>query len=160
VASTNPSLKGIHVTEYATLREKIAAEKIERQGRYAQYELIWRRAHGAGLDAGEACTPTPMVVSQHANPLNDSSPVSKAWFVGDGACGFAWVVVRPGNCAFAKWLVKNGHARKAYGGGVQVWVSQFSQSMARKEAYASAFAKVVTAAGLPGVTAYSNSRMD
>jgi hypothetical protein len=77
--------------------------------------------------------------------------------IADGVCGFAWITVKPGNCGFAKYLVKKGAARRAYGGGVSVWVSAFNQSMAKKEAYARAFAEVLANAG---IRAYAESRMD
>lgn len=114
----------------------------------------------------------PMVVSQHANPLDDNSPVTQRYFVADGPCGFAWVILKPGNSSFAKWAVaqrksgkSGGKANKAvllpdgptYGGGVRFWVSGFNQSMQKKETYAAAFAGVLHASGL---NAYSDSRMD
>ena len=114
------------------------------------------KAHAAGMVAGEAAKPTAMIVSEHENPLNDNSAVRKQWYVADGVCGFAWVNIRPGTSSFARWMVKHGKARKAYHGGVDVWVSEFGQSMQRKEAYAAAYAKVLNEAG---IKAYSMSRM-
>lgn len=99
-----------------------------------------------------------MIVRQHENMLDDSSPVEKQWFVPSGVCGFAWVIIKPGTSSFAKWLVKNEHARPDnYYGGVCHYVSEFGQSMEKKEAYAHAFAQVLSGAG---IRAYSNSRMD
>lgn len=121
------------------------------------WQALYDKAHAAGMAAGESNTPTPMVVAQHANPLDDKSPVEKAYFVSEGACGFAWITVHPGNCSFAVWLRKQGLARKAYHGGMEIWVHQFNQSISRKEAYADAFAKVLTEAG---IKAYSGSRLD
>src|SRR5438045_1864197 len=85
-------------------------------------------AHKAGLAAVVALTVTPMTVVQHADQFNDSSPVVKSYHVEGGVCGFAWVNIKPSTSTFAKCLVKNGHARKDYG-GVTVWVSEFGQSM-------------------------------
>jgi hypothetical protein len=49
----------------------------------------------------------------------------------------------------AKALVAAGMARKdGYYGGVTVWISEYNQSMARKEAHARAFAAVLSAAGV------------
>jgi hypothetical protein len=144
--------------QYGSLREKIAAESVERKARYGKFEAAYNKAAAAGKAAGEAAKPRTMVVTQHANPLNDNSPAVQQWVEPEGVCGFAWVNVSPGNCSFAKWLVKNKLARKAYYGGVDIWVSAFGQSMERKEACAAAMARVLVEE--LGVKAYSNSRMD
>lgn len=124
----------------------------------AYFNKLWDDAHVAGMIAAGAMTPTPMIVEQHANMLDDASPVVKSWTVLDGACGFAWVIVKPGNSPFANWAKKYKGAKKDYYGGVRVkWVSEFNQSIARKEAYAGAFAKVLSDAG---IKAYANSRLD
>ena len=74
------------------------------------------------------------------------------------ACGFAWVVVRPGNSRFAKWLKKNSYASAHYNGGVSVWCSfGGTQSMNLREAKASAIAEVFQ---YYGFNAYAGSRMD
>jgi hypothetical protein len=81
-------------------------------------------------------------------------------------CGFAWVTVKPGNCVFANWLKKKGHARKAYGGGVQIWISGYGQSHDKKEAYAHAFANklkellIDTGIVFSKMTVSSGSRLD
>lgn len=121
------------------------------------FEAIYNEAHKAGNDAAMTKVPTPMVVAEHANPLDDNSPVRQAWLVNDGVCGFASVIVRPGTCAFARWLTKEKGARKSYYGGTELWISAFGQSMERKEAYAGAFAAVLNK---HGIKAYSTSRMD
>jgi hypothetical protein len=127
------------------------------KARDLEFSRLYQTAAAAGAAAVEQTTVIPMVVTQHANPLDDASRPVKSWYVADGVCGFAWVTVFPGNSPFANWLKKNGLGSKAYGGGVQIWVSQYNQSMQKKEAYASAFAKVLQDAGLK---AYSGSRMD
>lgn len=104
----------------------------------------------AGLSAGHTAMPTPMRVIGAGG--------TEVWQVSEGVCGFAWVNVKPGNSRIAKALVAANLARKdSYEGGVTVWVHEFNQSMARKEAYARAFAKVLTDAG---IRAYASSRMD
>jgi hypothetical protein len=120
---------------------------------------LYAKADAAGKAAAAARVPVPMVVVQRANPLNDASPVVKRYApVMGGVCGFAWVIVRPGNSAFANYLKKRGLARPdSYAGGVNLWVGDYGQSMEKKEAYAGAFADVLQDAGL---RAYSNSRMD
>lgn len=90
--------------------------------------------------------------------LDDNSPVRRQWIVNSGVCGFAWVIIKPGTSSFAKWLIKNGHAKTHhYYGGVCHYVSEFGQSMEKKEAYAAAFAKVLSE---NEIRAYSDSRMD
>lgn len=76
------------------------------------------------------------------------------WF-----CGFAWVNIKPGNCNIANALKKQGHARKSYDGGVDVWNpgGSYSQSMDLKEAGAQAFAEVLRKYGFK---AYARSRAD
>jgi hypothetical protein len=99
-----------------------------------------------------------MIVSE-ADALTDRGlPGGKSWHEPEGVCGFAWVNVYPANGSFARWLTKNGHASKAYGGGTQIWIKAFGQSMQRKEACARVMADVFTTH--LGVTAYAGSRMD
>lgn len=121
------------------------------------WQALYDKARAAGLAAGNGATVTPMVVCQHENVADDSSPVAKSYFVADGVCGFAWITIRPGNCSFAKWLAANDLARKSYGGGVSIWVHEFNQSLSRKEVFAHAFADVLSEAG---IKATPGSRMD
>ena len=124
----------------------------------SQCRVLYSKASEAGLAAGEAALPTPMVVVQRENPWDDTSPIAKRYApIMDGACGFAYVVVRPGNSAFARWLKANKRAYAGYYGGTEMGVSPFGQSLERKTAYARAFALVLTEAGL---NASYNSRMD
>jgi len=127
---------------------------------------IMAEALDAGKKALDACTPTPMVVTQHANMLDDNSPVVKAWHVPSGVCGFAQINIRMNTPQNKKFLGDLKKARlvgehkswsKAYNGGFMYWVSLGGQSMELKEAYAHAFAKVLTSYG---ITAYAQSRMD
>lgn len=118
---------------------------------------LYMKAHEAGRAAAAVKVPTPMVVSEHANPLNDASPVARQWVVAGGVCGFAWVKVRPGNSSFANWVKKNKYGRPDYPSGVAINVKDYGQSMELKEAYAYAFAKVLSEAG---INAYADSRMD
>lgn len=124
----------------------------------AEFQALYEAADLAGSFAAAALTPTPMYVGQPTTPLGStldwSKPVER---VEGGVCGFAWVKVTPGTSAFAKWLKATKGAYKSYSGGVDLWVSGYGQSMQRKEAYATAFAAVLTAAGY---TAYAQSRMD
>ncbi len=76
-----------------------------------------------------------------------------------GPCGFAWVVVKPANCGFAKWLTETGNATKNYDGGVRISAGRFltTQCIDTKEKFAYAMAKVIADAGL---NCYADSRMD
>jgi len=127
------------------------------------YVDLFEKAYAAGLAALKAATPTPMVVQQHANVLNDNSPVVKEWFVEGGVCGFAWVNIK---CkgeglkfinALKKRGLPDGLRKDGYYGGYTLWVREGGQSMQRKEAFAYAFADVLREAG---ITCYASSRMD
>lgn len=125
------------------------------------FESLYNSAHEAGMQAGRGVRPTPMQVVERLNPLDDSSPIVRDYGVySEGACGFASVIIRPGNCAFANWLKKNKGCRRAYRGGVQIWVSEFNQSIDRKEAYAGEFARVISEAKLPNTQVFVDSRLD
>jgi len=120
---------------------------------------IYSEAHSAGLAAGHGCTPTPMVVGQPTTPLgNDIDYEKDTYYVADGVCGFAWVNIKPARGKFVKFLKDNNIGRKdCYYGGYTMWVSEFGQSMHRKENYARAFTSVLRENGL---TAYNMSRLD
>lgn len=120
------------------------------------FQDLLQRAYQEGRKAGAAVAPHPMLVA-HCDingKLDTSQPIYR---VDDGACGFAWVKVRPATTPFARWLKKNDYARQAYSGGLDIWVSEFGQSVDRKYAMASAMAKVLSEAG---ITAYADSRLD
>jgi len=104
------------------------------------------KAHTAGMAALEAATPRPMTVTGGG----------KSWHVPEGVCGFAWIKIK-GNTAFGRWAKKAGVASKSYPTGLMIWVGVGGQSYERKTAYAGAYAKVLTEAG---ITAYANSRLD
>lgn len=116
---------------------------------------IYNQARNAGLVAAQAAQVNPMIVNAHANPLDANSEITKQYFVEDGVCGFASVVVK--NIKFANGLKKLGIGRKNYGSGWNISVRDFNQSLQRKEVYARAFADVLRA---NGVEAYVDSRMD
>lgn len=124
----------------------------------SQAQVLFDKAHAAGMDAGEKARPRPMVVVQREHPFDDSSPIIKRYPpVMDGLCGFAWVNVRPGNSSFANWLRKSGRGHKGYHGGWEYWVGAFNQSYERKMAYAHAFAEILREAG---IKAYAGGRLD
>lgn len=120
-------------------------------------EALFRSASDAGQKAVESLKVTPMVVIERENPLDPNSPVKNQYHVPNGPCGFASIVVRPGNCAFANYLKKKHGAYKHYYGGTNFPVRAYGQSMQMKEAYAYAFAKVLNEAG---IKASVDSRLD
>ena len=135
--------------QFATLRQKIAHEKVQRQAREAQFAADWNAACAAGVRAVDALSVTPMLISGREG----------SYLVEGGPCGFAQVEVRPRNSPFAKWLIRQNLGRSSdYQKCVYVWVSDFGQSMQRKEAWADAVAAFLTAKGYSGVS--SSSRMD
>lgn len=121
------------------------------------FESIYNKAVEAGMEAGAKVTPVPMIVREHANPLDSNSPIIKQYQpVNDGVCGFASIKIK-GNTAFGKWAKNKQLARPCYPTGLSFYVHEFNQSLTRKEAYAQAFAKVLNA---NSITAYAESRMD
>jgi hypothetical protein len=124
-----------------------------------KFRTIWDEAWQAGVNAANKCNVVPMLVGTPTTLLGSDLDTSKpVEYVSEGVCGFAWVNVKPGTSAFAKWLVKNGMARSdSYYGGVCIWIGEYSQSMQRKEAHAYAMAEVFTK---HGIRAYGASRMD
>jgi len=134
--------------QYATLKEKISAEKAIRAQRYTEFEALTAAAHAAGIKAGRECRPIPMMVCTAAG-----IPIE---CVDDGACGFAWIAFA-GNTAFGRWAKKHGLADSHYPSGLSIWVTEFGQSVDRKESYAAAYARVLRDAG---IDAYSGSRLD
>lgn len=119
---------------------------------------ILREARTAGLLAGNATSPAPMVVGTPTTPLaNDIDPSKQTYYVSEGACGFAWVVIRPGNSSMARQAKKLGVGSANYGGGVSIWISDHGQSVDRKLDHARAYAKVLRD---HGVNATLESRLD
>lgn len=122
------------------------------------YEEIYSEACLAGRTAVADMQVQPMIVTQHSNPLDDSSKIVRQYYVEDGACGFAWVKIRPARGKFVKWLKDNRIGRpNSYEGGYDISISDYNQSLQKKETYANAFAKVLVR---KGINAYANSRMD
>lgn len=126
---------------------------------------ICEKADRAGNEAVETLQVVPMVVGQETELFSGKIDYSKpTYYVEDGVCGFAWVDVYPANKgntrlgkAERKALESVGFKKDVYGKKYYKWISAFNQSMQKKEAYASAFAKVLRENGLK---AYSGSRLD
>jgi hypothetical protein len=107
--------------------------------------------YAAALAAGMAAGAAPMNIEPMV--LTDGKTT---YFVADGVCGFGWVSVK-GNTEFGRWAKKAGLARPDYPSGLAISSKLVTQSMARNEAFADAFAKVLNA---NGVSAYARSRID
>lgn len=125
-----------------------------------KFGAMLRSAHEAGMAAGNASTPVPMIVGDAVNILSDQIDYSRpTYFVEGGVCGFAWVSIK-GNTSFGRWAAQNansGFRKDSYAGGLRRSCHEFGQSMQRKEAYAMAFAKVLRD---NGIDAHMGSRMD
>lgn len=133
-------------------------EVAKRPARGEAFRAIWDAADKAGKAAAAAKVPVPMFVGTPTHPLgNDIDPTQPIYHVPDGVCGFAWVKWK-GNTSWGRWTAKEGLARKSYEGGLSYWISDYGQSMERKEAYAYAFAAVLQENGI--ADAYAASRMD
>lgn len=125
---------------------------------YGEMKTLFDQAYSAGMQAMKAATPTPIVVGHATSVFSDEMDYSRpTYVVPGGLCGFAWVNIRPGNSRFARWLVKEGLARKSYSGGVDFSVREGDQSVALKEAFADAFAEELRS---NGIKAYAESRLD
>ncbi len=130
------------------------------KAREKEFAALYQKAHEAGMAAVKAAQVVPMVVGYPSTPFGNDVDYSKPHeVVADGVCGFAWVNVKPGNSPFANWLKKTGKASTdSYYGGVTIWISDFNQSMQKKEAYGQAMAAIFREAGIE--KAYMSSRMD
>lgn len=136
------------MSEFKSLREKIAHEKAERKDRYAMFEQVFNEAWNAGIVAATAIVPRTMVVQDMNGNVVDVVP--------EGPCGFAWVRV-PGNTSFAKWLVKHHRTKPGYPKGIDLWISDYGQSYERKAAHARAMSSYLIDRG---IKAWSGSRLD
>lgn len=143
------------------LAEIIAAREALKADRDIEFSKLFAKAYGAGIDAGMKVRPVPIVVGSPVSMFGEGSDkIDRSqphWVIDDGACGFAWVNVRPGNSPFANWLKRKGIASPRYGGGVEIWISEFNQSVDRKYAMARAMADVLKEAG---IVAFAGSRLD
>ena len=125
---------------------------------YAKFDQLVFRAHELGLDAGNAFRPTPMVVGEAKSLFSTEIDRSKpTYFVADGVCGFAWVRLPKANTLFVNFLKSRKIGHKGYPKGWDIRCWDFNQSMERKEAYCSAYAKVLQEAG---IECWVDSRMD
>ena len=121
------------------------------------FRPIYKAAKEAGLAAGNASVPVPMIVGSAKSLFGDEmDPAKPQYYIEGGVCGFARIAFA-GNIAFGRWAKKMGYARAGYPKGLYISVGEFGQSLQRKEAYAGAFAKVLRE---NGIEAWMESRMD
>jgi hypothetical protein len=130
------------------------------------FEEILVKADIAGKEAVSKLTVVPMIVGEgkslFSNEIDYSKPVE---YVADGVCGFAWTYVYPEHKGNTKLGKQERKVLEAFGfeqdycnpKKYTLWVSDFNQSMQKKEAYARAFAAVLSSFG---IRAGSQSRMD
>lgn len=129
-------------------KEMVAQQAEEREERNKGFAELWQRANEAGHGAALAAKPQMVqAVDEASGSASESFPI----------CGFAWISIHPGNCQFANWLKKNGHAHNGYRGGVEASVHDYNQSYDLKYAHATAAAKVLQEAG---IKAYAGGRLD
>jgi hypothetical protein len=126
-------------TDYSSLREKIAAEKITRAARNDAFTTIWRDAGLAAHVAVQALDVKPMTVIAG----------QVAYHVADGVCGFAYVTIKPATGAFVQWLKGRSIGHKSYYGGWEISIPHYGQSMQRKEEHARVVAEYLTDHGIP-----------
>ena len=152
------NLRGQKAKALEVAEKILSGETVEKTDTFS-FDDILAMAHAAGHIAATVKTPTPMVVCQHANMLDDNSPVVQAWHESEGVCGFSSVIIRPGNCAFANFLKKKcpSVTHKHYYGGLAYSVRDYGQSYERKDAYSNAFAEVLHK---HGINASVDSRLD
>ena len=113
-------------------------------------ELLYHNADAAGRFAVSNAEIKAMVVTDERT--------RQQWYEEDGVCGFAWVKIRPARGKFVNWCKKNNIGRKhSFETGYTIWISDYNQSMQKKEIYAEAFAKVLQD---NGIFVYAMSRMD
>jgi len=130
-------------------KEMLAQQAVDHAERDNKFKELWKQACKAGYAA--ALTANQQIITamdEMTGQVFEPFPI----------CGFAWITIRPGNCAFANWLKKNNYGKtNSYSGGVQIWISDYNQSYDRKLAHAKAVEKVLVAAG---IKAYADGRLD
>ena len=111
----------------------------------------WNAAHAIGMEAVAAIQdriPAMVVTDRFGGEC----------VVADGVCGFAWLEIRPARGPIVTFLKKNGIGYiNRYEGCYQVSIHAFNQSLAKKEAYATAAADYLRSCGYE---VYSGSRID
>jgi len=132
----------------------IKAKGAASQERKAKFADILSECLDDGQVAFDACKPTPIVVSEHDNPIDDGSPVVKQWVGMEGDCGMARVLIVPANCSFAVWCRNNGYGHTDdCGRGLWLEIAPQThgpavQSYERNLAWAHAVGRVLSSHGI------------
>jgi hypothetical protein len=140
--------------KFASLKEKIAAEKAERAAKHESFAALYRKAQSVGFQAGETTTPRPMGIVE-CDAMG--RPIGPTHVEYEGMCGFASVIVRHANKGFGHWLISSGLARRHYHGGAEIWIHAHNQSYERKVAHADAMARLFNEAGFE---CHASGRLD
>jgi hypothetical protein len=126
-------------------------------------KALYLKAVAAGKAAVDAAMRAnmiqPMIVGEAKSLFSNEIDYSKkTYFEPDGVCGFAYIHIRPSTGGFAAWCKKNNIGRYSeYNRSHYIGVSDYNQSMQKKEIYARAFAAVIREAG---INCYMESRID
>lgn len=120
-------------SDYYTM---IQQSKDARNGALNRFEVILKSALNQGVIRSNSVVPAPMVVEQHANMMDDNSPVVQQWCEPNGVCGFGWVQVSPANCSFANWLKTKGYKYSSYDKAVLLHSPLMTQSLERNYSWA------------------------
>lgn len=122
---------------------------------------IFDEAEQCGRASADHTIPTPMVVNEHKNMADDSSPVIQSWYVTEGVCGFAWVDFKCKDTITRKFInqmKKLGDKNPLRNNeGWTYWVSYGGQSLQRKEDFALAFSRKLHEYG---INCRAQSRID
>jgi hypothetical protein len=145
----------------ANFKAMCADSKLERDERNQKFETLMKELAGIAETAYMAAQPAPMVVFETAGLSNTPKPNGNSWYVSEGVCGFAWVVIKPATSSFAKWLARKDIGYKAYDGGwvlpMHYFIVNMSQSLERAEAASYAVAQELRK---HNINCFATSRMD
>ena len=118
---------------------------------------VWAYANRLAHEAVVGATIVPMTVCE-ADSTGEPLKGGQSWFIPDGPCGFAWVVVRPATGRFARWLKSEDIGRYgSYERGIVIWISQYNQSVQKKSIHARKLAETLRSFG---INAHAYDRMD
>jgi hypothetical protein len=129
----------------------LGIRKAEQTDVEAQFEELFLEAHEVAHETAQKHEPIAMSVKY------ESEGKTKQDIIEEGKCGFAWIVIRPGNSAFARWLKEKKGGRKSYPRGVYISVTDYGQSYERKKKYAERFVEMLRKAG---IDAFAESTLD
>ena len=145
----------------ANFKAMIADSKLAREERDQKFENLMSDLALTAEVAYKLAQPTPMVVYETAGLSDAPKPDGRSWYVSEGVCGFAWVVIKPATSSFAKYLARNKIGYKAYDGGwvlpMHYFIAGMSQSLERAEAASMAVAKELRT---HNINCFATSRMD